>query len=322
MVEGFSKNLLFCKHSPKFDIEILLLILFKFGKNLPNWLEKYKIDYFETLNLDEDEFDKLALDKKELVLIIGEDFIFSKNAENLAKLTGMIEAFTPFKTLIIPPRTNSLGVALNCKLNDVFQNGKTLGYNENGDFKFGIFNSDLDAPALTQQNGSFTNYDKRVVPVKKALNYKGYYLSDLAKTLNVEAPKITNLDNFYKNSGENCRGYEIKPKIYNPKTDEFKITNLNENLENFIYKANQIGAFSKFTNSCKFLKSEVFLYAGVDFMQKFGLKEGDLVQVDNEKVKVKKDDEIEGAYLPFYDENLEFGFKTRYKEIELKAIKC
>lgn len=322
VVESFSKNLLFCKHSPKFDIEILLLILFKFGKNLPSWLEKYKINYLETLNLDEDEFGKLVLDKKELVLVIGEDFVFSKNAENLAKLTGMIEAFTPFKTLIIPPRTNSLGVALNCKLDDVFQNGKTLGYNENGDFKFGIFNSDLDAPALTQQNGSFINYDKRVVPVKKALNYKGYYLSDLAKALSIEAPKITNLDNFYKNSGENCRGFEIKPKISSLKTDEFKITNLNQNLENFIYKANQIGAFSKFTNSCKFLKSEVFLYAGVDFMQKFGLKEGDLVQVDNEKVKVKKDDEIDGAYLPFYDENLEFGFKTRYKEIELKAIKC
>ena len=189
-------------------------------------------------------------------------------------------------------KTNSLGVALNCKLDDVFQNGKTLGYNENGDFKFGIFYSDLDAPALTQQNGSFTNYDKRVVPVKKALNYKGYYLSDFAKALSIEAPKITNLDNFYKNSGQNCRGFEIKPKIYNPKTDEFKIVNLNENLENFIYKANQIGAFSKFTNTCKFLKSEVFLYAGADFMQKFDLKEGDLVQVDNEKVKVKKDDEI------------------------------
>ncbi len=62
-------------------------------------------------------------------------FIFIK-CEKLAKLLALIQNTTPFKVFLNPTHTNTLGVAMICDLDNNTQEGKTLGYNEKGDFSF------------------------------------------------------------------------------------------------------------------------------------------------------------------------------------------
>lgn len=77
-------------------------------------------------------------DKKNFTLVIGEDVITHKNREFLAKIIGLIAKYTNFKVLIIPPKTNSLGVSLICNLEDKV-NGFSIGYNELADFTIASF---------------------------------------------------------------------------------------------------------------------------------------------------------------------------------------
>ncbi|MSN95717.1 NADH-quinone oxidoreductase subunit G [Campylobacter sp. FMV-PI01] len=360
VVEKFSKNLITCIHDNDKDIEILLFLLQKFGKNLPLWLSQKLENEFENINLvdkktqetkeqkiskfskilgfDEMKLDEILAKKEKFCLIIGEDFIYSKNSEKLAKLAGCIQKYTNFEVLIIPPRTNSLGVAMICDLDKDFQNGKTLGYNESGDISFGVYESDLDAPALNQQEGTFLNLDKRVVPINPAVGYDGYELNDIAKALNVGLENTVDytsnlglgfrdvmfddLENFYDNGGISHRGYKFENIKCQFIDDEFDLTNLNEKFDDFIYKANPVGQFSKFTNNSSILNEVAYLYAGTEFMQKFNLSNLEPINLDDLAICVKFDSNIEGAYLPYFDDKIDIDkiFKTRYKKFNLKKV--
>ncbi|PSM52166.1 NADH:quinone oxidoreductase I, chain G (cl35703 superfamily) [Campylobacter blaseri] len=399
VVEGYSKNLLGCKHSSNLDIEILLWILQKFGKNLPKWLQdkfdsefenikkdilvdkketqtkivKKKVKdedgkeveveeekevevvvktkkeilinvskYSKMLGLDEEKIDKLLDKKTKFSLIIGEDFITSKNAILLAKLTGLIQKYSEFNVLIIPPRTNSLGVALICEL-DEMMDGKTLGYNEDGDITLGVHGCDLDAPALNQQEGTFVNLEKRVVPTNPALSYDGYELNDILKALNLgyeysadytdklgskfKNIKFDDLENSYDNSGKSHRGYKLNIKHTESIEDEFEIISKNELIdeENTIYKANPIGQFSKFTNRASALNSVAKLYAGEEFLKTHSLEDKDLISIDRNgktlSLRIELDNKTDGAYLPFFDDKIdvdEFFDGSRYSKVSLK----
>jgi len=193
------------------------------------------------LGLDEQKADELLAKKQRFALIVGEDFIHAPNSAALARLAGLVQRFTPFRLLIVPPRTNSLGVALICELSER-SCGAVLGYNEAGDLSFGALEADLDAPSLVQQEGSFTNYDKRVVPTNAALDYGGYELNDLACALGICAEhtisytsslgadfkpvKFDDLENFYDNGGANHRGYELENKRLAASEEEFEIMSL------------------------------------------------------------------------------------------------
>ena len=193
------------------------------------------------LGLDEQKVDELLAKKQRFALIVGEDFIHAPNSAALARLAGLVQRFTPFRLLIVPPRTNSLGVALICELSER-SCGAVLGYNEAGDLSFGALEADLDAPSLVQQEGSFTNYDKRVVPTNAALDYGGYELNDLACALGICAEhaisytsslgadfkpvKFDDLENFYDNGGANHRGYELENKRLGASEEEFEIMSL------------------------------------------------------------------------------------------------
>lgn len=372
VVDGYFKNFKTITHASNLDIEILLLILQKFSQNPPIWLqEKLTYDekeiekkekvkktledgsevedeiskkelveiskFAEILGVDEVEFDNLSNGKKNHILIIGEDYIRSQNANTIAKLLGLIEKFTPFKTIIIPPRTNSLGVAKICTLGRVDESKKTLGYNEKGDFEFGVYEG-LNAPALNQQEGTFLNLDKRVVPINPALPYYGYELNDIAKALGLdkkhtidytqnlgsefESVKFDDLENFYDNGGENHRGYKLKESsIVGVIDSEFDTENRVLNLDRFIYLANPISQFSKFTARSS-IAEIAYLYAGAKFLEERGLKAGDFVDIEGDVFKIKLDGEIEGAYLPYFDDKIEVErlFKTRYANLEIKRV--
>lgn len=176
-----------------------------------------------------------------------------KNREFLAKIIGLIAKYTNFKVLIIPPKTNSLGVSLICNLEDKV-NGFSIGYNELADFTIASFGKkDLDMPTLLEQEGTFTNLDKRVVPTNAALKYNCYTLNDIANAIlnkdiehTIEYTKtlptnkgfkeveFDDLPNKFLNSGFEDRGYLLNSfnviyenKIELPQIEE-KVLNENE----------------------------------------------------------------------------------------------
>ena len=118
----------------------------------------------EMIGAEADVIEKITklLDKKDrFSLIVGEDLYRHPRAHAIAKLLGFIERFTPFDIMIIPSRTNTLGVALICDLDET-AGEHVLGYNVKGDFTLSALGKgDLTMPALNQQEGTFTSMNKR-----------------------------------------------------------------------------------------------------------------------------------------------------------------
>jgi len=85
-------------------------------------------------NIGEEEFSllKKSLRKKSgFTLVAGADLYGHPQAENIAKLLGLIERYSDFDVLLIPPAANALGVSLICELDDEAA-GYTIGYNTDG----------------------------------------------------------------------------------------------------------------------------------------------------------------------------------------------
>jgi len=173
-------------------------------------------------------FEKMMKKKESFSLIIGEDLYYHPKAENLAHLVALIEKSCDMKMAMIPPKTNSLGVALICDLDEEVE-GYCVGYNENGDFRLSALgDGDLDMPAMNQQEGTLTNMHKRVTATNAALEYQGYELNDLMNALECgesltidwtphlaskrgfQAIAFDDLPNGYSNTGEETRGYLLK----------------------------------------------------------------------------------------------------------------
>ena len=204
-------------------------------KKVPKMVEKeVEVDENSLVTLlggDEsfaDTFEKMMKKKERFSLIVGEDLYFHPRAENLASLVALIEKTCGMEVAMIPPKTNSLGIALICDLDENAE-GYTVGYNENGDFRLSALgDGDLDMPAMNQQEGTLSNMNKRVTPTNAALEYKGYELNDLMRALKLgrhltvewtpvlankkgfQAIAFDDLPNGYSNSGEEQRGYLLK----------------------------------------------------------------------------------------------------------------
>ena len=370
-IKSFGKNFIHQPHAAGLEAQILLWILQKFGRDLPEWLDaklaaefeishaaaKQNLDeksagsqnpenstevngtknvasasgaensasadgnaensaknsvqnsenpaeskisnFARALGLDEQKIDEILAKKERFSLIIGEDFIRTPNSAMLARLAGLVQRYTPFKVLVVPPRTNSLGVALICELSAQMSAGETLGYNEAGDISFGVLEADLDAPSLVQQEGTFTNYDKRVVPTNAALDYGGYELNDIACVLGVcaenaigytpslgadfEPIKFDDLENFYDNGGANHRGYELRNEELTASEEEFEIS-LSVPLsagagEILIYEANPLHQFNKFSGASSGLGEAGALYLSPGIAEALGVSAGDVVKI-------------------------------------------
>jgi NADH-quinone oxidoreductase subunit G len=295
------------------------------------------------------KLDKFLAKKDKFSLILGEDLYTHKRAKNIALLAGLIEKYSDFDVIIIPPQTNSLGVSLICDLDS--QEGEyTIGYNVQGDFTISALgDGDLDMPALNQQEGTFVNIDKRVVPTNAAVAYKGYTLNDIANELGLKAkytidytkvlPKskgfkevdFDDLPNYFDNGGNEHRGYLLENRTRRTK---LRIPEDIDEIESFdgvvVYRCEPVLQFSRFTNKTKQLKSEGALFVSEEFMESQGLNENDEVEISNEYAslitKVKFDDKITGTipYLPTFDEKLDVSgiFKGgyRYAKVNLKKV--
>ena len=353
------KNTEFIYHKPNMQEYIFILLLKKYAFNLPSKFENL-IDFEDSFllqKLEKDEsfielLNNFSNDKKNFTLVIGEDVITHKNREFLAKIIGLIAKYTNFKVLIIPPKTNSLGVSLICNLEDKV-NGFSIGYNELADFTIASFGKkDLDMPTLLEQEGTFTNLDKRVVPTNAALKYNGYTLNDIANAIlnkdiehTIEYTKtlptnkgfkeveFDDLPNKFLNSGFEDRGYLLNSfnviyenKIELPQIEE-KV--LNEN-EIFIYRKNPLNQVNEFTSVSKEFKDNI--EDGIFFSKE---KFSDLNLEKDSKVEVSTknktlilnayiDNQLSGniPYVPTFlkNENRELFLEDRYEIAKIRKV--
>jgi len=295
-----------------------------------------------------DVLKKFLLKKKTFTLIIGEDFYSHPKAENLAKLVGLFDKNSNFEVLIIPSQTNTLGVSLICDLDEKCGE-KVLGYNENGDCKLSALgDGDLDIPALNQQEGTFTNIDKRVVPTNVAIGFNGYCLNDIANELGLDEKYTINytkefptdkgyvpldfdlMPNFYDNGGNEMRGYLLESCDEELETNDevAKISDVENSDDTIAYRSNPITQFNFFTNKAHELKSESGVYLSSEKAKELNVNEGDNVRVEFDdgslEVKVIIDGQIGGniVYLPTFDKNLDVVkvFKNgRFAKVSIKV---
>ncbi|WP_462105085.1 NADH-quinone oxidoreductase subunit G [Campylobacter concisus] len=333
IVKKYSKNFIYVTHEAGKLEQILLFILNNWGENLPSALTSKLENFDENFSLD---IPVLSEGKSKFTLILGSDFYTDENANLLAVLTGVIARATPFRVMLIPPRTNSLGVAKICTLVSEKKPGKTLGYNENGDYKFSIFEGDIDASALNQQEGTFTSINNALVPTNVAIPHKGYFLNDIANALGLMAKntidytpnlpkekgykgiKFDDLENFYANDGTSHRGYKLEISNFTPNDDiepllkDSKSINLKDD-EALINLANPINLPSFFANYATQTAKRAKLYASSEFMAKFEISQNEAIILEKDGHKlaicVELDSELGGvgAYLGDYDDKLDVG---------------
>ena len=319
-------------------------------KKIKKTIEVKRSMFALNLGIDEDKLEDLLIKKSNFSIVVGSDFYFHKNALKLAKLLALIQSTSDFKVFLNPTHTNTLGVALLCELSSK-QDGKTLGYNEKGDFSFSYEEgANLASSSLNQQEGTFLNYDKKVVPTNAALEFDGYFLNDLANALGFDEEfsinytkrlpinkgfsplEFDSLNNFYTNGGECKRGYELNLKCFSktPKKD-FEEPNL-EHLELkddeiLLLSANPSYQFGRITNRASAINETIFLGLSKGLAEQKGLKDKDLVKLFvKDKVlilSVRLDKNLEnGAYLPYFDEKIDTlsFFDERFINAKIEKI--
>jgi len=303
----------FIKYEVGSEEGVLALLALTFIDNgsdeLNDYLEDLDIGYLSAeSNVGEEEMSFLkekSLTAKKTTLVLGEDLFNHNNAKNIAVLAGLIERYTDFKILIVPSQTNTLGVSQICDLDE--QPGtNVIGYNTAGNFRLtalGATNniSELNIPALNQQQGTITNLDKRVVVINPAVPYTGYSLNDIANELGLNKKSITEytkllpLDKGYKGidfdeleneftaaNQENC-GYPLSldkekyPLVTSDKV--YDIDAIGEFNGTVIYRSNPVLQFNSVTNTTTQLSKESLLLGSSQFSRIAKVNDGDKVDI-------------------------------------------
>ncbi|QKF72330.1 NADH:quinone oxidoreductase I, chain G (cl35703 superfamily) [Aliarcobacter faecis] len=353
------RNTEFIYHKPKLEEYIFILLLKLYSNNLPKEFE-HLINFEDSFlleKLEKDEsllelFNSYSKDKDSFTLVIGEDIITHKNAEFLAKIIGLIAKYTNFKVLIIPPKTNSLGVSLICSLENRVD-GFTVGYNEIADFTLASFGKkDLDMPTLLEQEGTFTNLDKRVVPTNAALKYNGYSLNDISNTLlnkdieyTIEYTKelpinsgfskkeFDSLPNDFLNSGLENRGYLLNSFSVNLENSieipKIEALNLQEN-ELYVYRKNPLNQVNEFTSVSKEFKNnlEDGIFFSKELFLELNLEKGAKVEVTtqyktlilNAYIDIQLAGKIPYISTFLKNENKKLFLENRYEIAKIKKV--
>jgi NADH-quinone oxidoreductase subunit G len=321
-------------------------------KKVPEMVEKeIRVEsngLVELLGKDSDTFaetfEKMMKKKESFSLIVGEDLYFHEKAENIAKLIALIEETSSISVAMIPPKTNSLGVALICDLDDE-ATGSTVGYNENGDFRLSALgDGDLDMPAMNQQEGTLTNMHKRVIPTNAALEYKGYELNDIMKVL-IDAPRETiewtvklpvskgfkavefdSLPNGYLNDGTENRGYELTTK--KRKVKEIKVDKIDESITldgEIVYRCNPQRQFNDFSDKAHEIFEVFGLYASTAKAEVLGDKVEIVFENRSITVDVIADERMEGDIVALADFKSAQDIYTlfggsRYKTVTMRKV--
>jgi len=289
-------------------------------------------------------FDKMMKKKESFVLMVGEDYYGHAKAENLAKLIVLLEETAGFQVVMNPPKSNALGVALICDLDDEAE-GYTVGYNENGDFKLSALGTgDLDMPALNQQEGTFTTLSKRVVPTNVAIDYNGYVLNDLmAELMDVptqtiewtphlptekgyKAVAFDDLANSFSNNGQDNRGYLLEVtygEVEVVDADKFDEADVLEG--DIVYRANPPRQFNDFSDKAHQIFEAFGLYASPERAEALGSKVEVVFENGSIEVDVIVDAKMEGDIVALSDfksaENVyELFGASRYQTVTIRKV--
>ncbi len=292
----------------------------------------------------EDEFAKMMKKKESFALMIGEDLFFHEKAKNLANLVALIEESTDFKIAFIPPKSNALGVALICDLDERCE-GEVVGYNEPGDFRISALgNGELDIPAMNQQEGTITNMNKRVVVLNAALDYNGYTLNDIMNKLGLgehltidwtsklpvekgyQVARFDDLPDGFKNDRTENRGY-LLANLATPK-EEIVLDAFNESgLEGTIaYRCNPQRQFNDFSDKAHQIFEKFALYASPERVKELGervrvtFESGEVLELP-----VEVDERISGEIVEIPDFKSEYKVydlfgKSRYSEVKIAKV--
>ena len=275
-------------------------------------------------------FEKLMKKKDSFSMIVGPDLYNHPNSKNLARLVALVEKYSAFEIVMIPTLTNTLGVALINELSES-TGSYSIGYNTKGDFTLSALgDGNLDMPAINQQEGTLTSINKRVNPTNAAISYGGYTLNDIANALGFNADNtieytkdlgihagfksehFDDLPDFYTNSGEEIRGYELTSLDVKTSNDESVLT-IDESLvleDAIIYLANPVRQFTDFTNKTTNLDEESGVYMSEAYLNSSELNEGDSVKVKTANgdltAQIVSDNKIAGniVVLPTFDSKL------------------
>ncbi len=305
-------------------------------KKVSKEVEFEYITLLDDINKDEtfvELIDSMLAKKDTFSLMVGEDLITHPNAKNLAKLCGLISKCTAFNVVIIPSQTNTLGVSQICTLSSD-DSGFVVGYNEKANFELSALgDGDLDIPALNQQEGTFTNIDKKIIPTNAAVGFKGYTLNEIANVILEDDVEFTidytcelpvengyqrlafdDLPNMFGNDRVEYRGYDLNASNIEEQNEVLEVSSKKLDLkegEVVIYKANPINQFNEFTAmSHEFADG---LESGIFFSQKsfdaLELQNGDKVKVcaNGETLELNAfvDIQINGeiSYVSTFDKN-------------------
>ena len=309
--------------------------------------EKYK-SFFNELDIGyicgessvgEEEFDYMYqkfLQHEKRVLVVGSDVFNHPRSKNIAKMLGMISKYSDFKIVMIPPEANTLGVALICDLDEVTE-GKTIGYNVKADYTLSFLgNGNFDMPALSQQEGTFTSLDKKVVPLNVAIPFDGYTLNDIANALGVQAERTIDytaklpVTSGYKavafDDLENS-GYELE-NVNVKNEDEIleDVDDISEFNGTVIYRCNHpLSQFNPYTNKAHQIKGDLVLLGSKQFATAAKIKSGTIVRfkmdgkIYERKFKVSEDLKGTIAYNPVFDSTDNYD-EYRYKQVKLEEV--
>ena len=275
--------------------------------------------------------------KKNPILIVGKDLYNHPQAKQIAKFIGLIEKYTNFKTLITPPNTNSLGVALICDLKEAKISDNIVGYNACGDFEIGAVNNcDLPTPAFNQQEGTITTRAKRVKPTNVALPFGGYNLNDIANSLGLESeytidytPTLPIKKGFKKEIFDELKrsGYKLE---LNSCESKFEFSEVEE-IDSFdgvvIYLSNPAVQKNRWTANSKVISQKPMLVGTKQFAIGAKIKDKTKVKIsfDNieEEIDFVIDQNAKGVIAKFPTFNLDFGGETlasKYRFIRAKIM--
>ena len=280
---------------------------------------------------------------KNKVLILGSDLFAHKNANNIAKLTALIEKYTEFSLLVVPSEVNTLGVSLICDLDKDEALSNTVGYNAEGDFTISsLAPADLAIPALNQQEGTVVSIDNRVLPLNAAITFNGYTLNDLANELGLKKAEtidytkelenasgfkgidFDSLENFVNNHGEDFRGYLLDEVACAAEGRVDEIDDLPEFNGTIIYNSNPVLQFNGYTNITTQLERDNTLRGSAQFSAAAKISDGDEVEISFGSQKLKRifklDSELKGtiALNPTFDSVVD---ASSYKFLKSKIMR-
>ncbi len=302
-------------------------------------------------NVGEEEIEKIVqkmAHKSSISMIVGSDLYYHQQAQNIAKILGLIASNSDIKITIIPPSVNTLGVSLICDLDN--EAGEyVIGYNDIGDFILSSLKDkgDVNMPALNQQEGTFTTLDKRVVPTNVALPFDGFCLNDIANKIGLnkkytidytkELPKKSGyseidfdlLEDRVDSVGNEIRGYELKNKKIKASTKIDKLAELESYDGVVTYICNPNYQKNIFSNICKNLPKDAYLLGSNQFAKSAKLKDGDSVVVELDDIEIKRefkvDESLKGtiSIIPTFDlgfEGQKLSTIYRYNKVNIRQV--